>query len=163
MSFAKSKNVRATTSFRVIRPRRNIDKVLRVVKKTGFSAQVGTVLTTATFPCTITGIRWNLGFQGNATSTAIIHWCIIIVRDGNAANTIATSDASDMYTPEQNVLSYGVAMLSADSSTAGTNVILMEGSTKTMRKLLLGDRIDIIMLASQASSVNGVVQLFCKV
>lgn len=162
MSRFKSKNV-ATTSVRVIRPRRNIDKILKVVKKTGFTTQTGTVLATATFPCTITGLRWNLAFSGEATNLSIHHWAIIIVRDGNAANTIATSDAADFYQPEQNVLAFGVGMMAGLSAAAGPFTIPYIGSTKTMRKLLLGDRIDFIVVANQATNLNGIVQMFCKV
>ena len=41
--------------------KRPIDKNLKYVKKTGVAAtQVSTTLFTATFPCTVVGLRWSI-------------------------------------------------------------------------------------------------------
>lgn len=149
----------------IMSPKRPIDKDLVVIKKDGVAAsQVATVLKTATFPCTITGIRWDLDISQDAAagSTTNLFWAIVIVRDGNSASTLATSDASSLYQPEQDVLAFGCALgayTNGDVRTAENR-----GSTKTMRKMMAGDALHFIAIgqATQTHAIRGIVQFFCK-
>lgn len=130
--------------------KRPIDKKLVNVFHGNPGTQVSTDLTTATFPCTITGLRWAIKNSGLNN----VHWCIIVLRDGMTADTIATSDGSTLYNPEQDVLAFGVQK--DDSMTA-------EGSTKTMRKLQGGDKIVFLSkAAASGGTTSGIIQLFCK-
>ena len=150
--------------------RRPIDKVLIFVRKTGTNAtQVSTTLATASFPCTIVGLRWQIVSHCDAgTNNGQFTWAIVNVKDGNTANAMAVSDGAAFYAPEQEVLCWGVT--SNGPFTDGTPTELArfptihEGNTKTMRKLLAGDQLLFICKgeASNTTEVNGIIQFFCK-
>lgn len=143
------------------RVKRPIDKSLvSVLKQTVGTSQVQTILKTATFPCTIVGLRWEITqFQDAGTAEAALYWAIVINRDGNTVGVISSSDAGNFYTPEQDVLTFGV--VSVDNHT-DTNHI--SGSTKTMRKMMGGDELVFICqnVATNTSTVRGIIQFFCK-
>lgn len=153
---------RARTTFQVSQ-KRPIDKSLINVAHDLNTTQQSTVLTTATFPCTITGIRWALSLLGDASGPTTVRWAIVLVKDGNSANTMASSDGSTLYEPEQNVLAFGVKQLQDLDQGAGPGAISWEGSTKTMRKLMGGDQLVLITIVSTTrGDLSGVVQFFCK-
>ncbi len=153
------KRARAGGARVVARP---IDKELKVVNKSAVAgSQVATVLKTTTFPGTVVGLRWSLGaVQDAGTAISQLTWAIIVVSDGNAASTIALSDAADMYTPEQDVLAYGCVVASGTD----INSERIEGTTKTMRKLKQGDQLQLITIAEATNTwtLFGVVQFFFK-
>lgn len=141
-----------------------IDKLLIGVLKAGVDAnQVTTTLVTVTFPCTIVGLRWSLGvIQDAGTGQGDHMWAIVLVRDGQAAGNLSVADAANLYTPEQNVMAFGVG-----NSTLGTTVNSKqhyEGSTKTMRKMMGGDLLVFVCqgVATNTSSFTGCIQFFCK-
>jgi len=143
-----------------VTPKRPIDKGLVNVIHGISTTQAETTLITATFPCTVTGLRWEIGAIGGPQSTSV-RWAIIIVRDGNSANTIGASDGSDLYAPEQDVMAFGVQWC-PDTDNGNSN-IHWTGSTKSMRKLMGGDKIIFVTKGSFSNgTVNGCVQLFCK-
>lgn len=158
------KRRRITQQTRVLQvsQKRPIDKSLVVVAKSAIDAtQVTTDLITATFPCTITGLRWNVaGDRAAGTGTAQLWWAIVLVKDGNSANTIAVSDAATFYEPEQNVLAFGMKAMEDE----GPDTSFFEGSTKTMRKLMGGDKLIFIArgVATNTVNLNAIVQFFCK-
>ena len=144
--------------------RRPIDKELKFVAQTLGTAQVTTVLKTTTFPCTITGLRWDMSATSNLTTGAsTMVWAIVITRDGNAVSTMSQSNGSDFYTPEQDVLTFGVRSF-PDADLNGPLESHWVGSTKTMRKLKQGDVLNFIALGTAAAqgTVRSVVQFFCK-
>ncbi len=134
--------------------------------QTATTSNVATTLKTTTFPCTIVGLRWDFVFQASSTAgNGIVSWVIVLVKDGNTANTISQSNGADMLTPEQNVMAFGtIGMLDADTTTGGPKQVHIQGSTKTMRKMQGGDLLQFISLSSLASAgtINGTVQFFCK-
>ncbi len=146
--------------------KRPVDKKLIVVNKSPQSTtQLATVLITATFPCTISGLRWSLTFNNIiATSDTNVRWAIVRVRDGVTVSTTAVSDAGDFYTPEQEVMAFGITHLGDSDGTVGPMIVNMEGNTKTMRKLMGGDTLQFIATAGAVNSVDilGIVQFFCK-
>ncbi len=134
-------------------------------------AQSEKTLTLATFPCTLTGLRWDLSTPLSSTDTTTFHymnWAIVIVKQGNDANDLLTAEQTEpaiLYEPEQNVLATGMMTpgLAGSSNTGGT----FRGSTKTMRKLQQGDRIVIIFRLGGGTDLNelqfgGTIQFFCK-
>jgi len=145
-----------------VTPKRPIDKKLINVSHITTVATQDTVLTTATFPCTITGLRWEISTIGGAAGLSNTRWAIVIVRDGVTHGNIASSDASDFYTPEQDVMAFGSAFIQ-DTDLNGQSVHHWGGTTKSMRKLMGGDQIVFLSSGSVAvGAVAGVVQLFCK-
>lgn len=146
--------------------KRPIDKNLIMVAKTVTTTQASTNLVTATFPCTVTGLRWDLTYRqsaANSSATSVV-WAVVRVKDGLSASTMSTSDGSDLYAPEQEVLTYGTSTFPPGTSGAGAITYHWSDSTKTMRKLMGGDKISLIVLSDVASSGSlfGCVQLFCK-
>ncbi len=163
-SLRMAKRVKRTQGGRTfqVSQKRPIDKNLVVVSKNTVDAtQVSTTLITATFPCTITGLRWQIATDRAAgTGTAEFYWAIILVKDGNSANTVAISDGATFYEPEQNVLAFGLGSL----EDSGPDSMLAEGNTKTMRKLMGGDTIVFIVrgVATNTVNLNAIIQFFCK-
>ncbi len=152
-----------TSGVRVQRP---IDKELKVVNQLATTTVVSTTLKTTTFPGTVVGLRWSLSaLNQSAAANPYVTWGIVVVPDGEAANTPALSDGADWYAPEQNVLAFGVGYLSDSDGTTGPRAISWEGTTKTMRKLKQGDVLALISLSDTAATaiqLDGVVQFFFK-
>ncbi len=151
-----------TSGVRVARP---IDKELKAVLQTATTTVVATTLKTTTFPGTVVGLRWSLGIASViATSDSNVFWAIVVIPDGEAANTPAISDGADFYTPEQNVLAFGQGFVADTDVGSGPRSITFDGTTKTMRKLKQGDILALISLSTVAVSaqVRGVVQFFFK-
>lgn len=148
-----------TTGFVAKRP---IDKELIAINRDITTAQVETTLTSATFPCTVTGLRWSIGVINTYAGNNPLYWAIVLVKDGNAASGIATSNGSSLYQPEQNVLAFGVCELD-NPADGGVSAYQFEGSTKSMRKLMGGDQLLFIANAgANGYSIRGAIQFFCK-
>ncbi len=147
------------------RANRPIDKKLISILKTSTgTSQVATTLLTTTIPCTITGLRWTLGFNSLvATGPINVRWALIVVRDGLSATTVGGTDGGDFYTPEGDVLAFGSHLI-GETDTAGPQVINIDGSTKTMRKMMAGDLFIFTVVSDTAASLQtaGAIQFFCK-
>ncbi len=148
-------------SFRTTGSRRPVDKQLTAINKSSVDAtQVATTLVTVTFPCTIVGLRWDLDFAQDAgTGLCAGKWAIVVLRDGVTQPTIAVSDGAQFYNPEQDVMAFGSILI--DNNTETKKSI---GNTKTMRKMMGGDKLVWIYagVATNTSSARGVIQFFCK-
>lgn len=155
-----TKRRRTTTWSGVGRSTRPIDKNLKVIHKSPITdSQVSTTLVTSTYPCTITGIRWNLSASNHsAASVHNVFWALILVKDGNIVSTMSTSDAASFYEPEQNVLAFGVSDIGV------LDQVTWNDKTKTMRKVMAGDQVQLIAISDSAANtrLKGVVQFFCK-
>ncbi len=143
--------------------RRPTDKELIYVNQTVTTSNVATTLKTTTFPCTVVGLRWNMAIRVATTGNTFVNWIIVVVKDGNSANTISQSNGADMYTPEQNVMAFGTIALQG-SAQESAEAFQFQGQTKTMRKLKQGDLLQFISLGDVVSGalIQGVVQFFCK-
>ncbi len=143
------------------RVKRPVDKaIVNITKAAVAGSQVNTDLFTATFPCTIVGLRWHITMlQDGGTGATFNNWAIIILRDGQTADTLATSDGSTLYNPEQDVMTFGVMQIDNNTTTV-SNV----GETKTMRKMQGGDKLVYICIgvATNTHTIRGTVQFFCK-
>lgn len=138
--------------------KRPIDKQIINVTTAAFgqTQAITTIRPGATFPGTITGIRWRLQLQTNAVAanadTVLVTWVLVRLRDGVVASTISQTNASTMYAPEQDVIVCGTigGKLPLDSiAPEGWNQSWFdEGTTKTMRKLQNGDQIVLIYKSS---------------
>ncbi len=141
---------------------RPIDKALVTVSNIGITAtqESSTIINAVNAPCTITGLRWSIGvYQDGGTGLANGTWAIVVTYGGQVVSNISHTDGSTFYTPESNVLAYGAWAIDNNTETK-----MFEGSTKTMRKLMLGDQVFLIAkgAATNTSAYFGVVQLFCK-
>jgi len=143
------------------RQRRPVDKSLTNVGPVTFTTtQNNTSLITATFPCTITGIRWSFTFLALAGENSGA-WAIIRVKDGLTPGTMSFTSGSDLFDPEQECIAFGRW---AVNDTIAPSIQLVEGNTKSMRKLMGGDQIYFIVNGTVANntSVSGTVQYFAK-
>jgi len=150
-----------TSGVRVQRP---IDKELKVVNLTATTTVASTTLKTTTFPGTVVGLRWSMGTSALTAGDALLQWAVVVVPDGEAVNTPSTTGGADFYTPEQNVLAFGVARIMNNAETGGNMNYNWEGTTKTMRKLKQGDVLAFLVFSDVANSqtVDGIVQFFFK-
>ena len=124
------------------------------------TSQQNQTLVTVTFPCTIVGIRWNVAHsQFGGTGFCRASWCINVLRDGGTQKNMSTSTGSTFFAPESDCLVYGVSVIENNSESK-----IFEGSTKTMRKMMGGDKLifSALGVATNTSQVEGVVQFFCK-
>jgi len=137
-----------------ISPKRPIDKQLISINNTWPTAQSDLAMYTATFPCTVTGLRWEIVLGSNAGAPVSIKWVIARTKDGLAAGTIGTNP---FFTPEVEVMAAGVATVAA-----GQNMTMAD-STKTMRKLQNGDKLHFSYIATATNIVGSVlIQFFVK-
>jgi len=118
---------------------------------------------TATFPCTIVGLRWDFGARTLTAANMNITWVIVIVRDGVTANTISQSNGADIWTPEQDIMAFGNVSLMGTGADSG-EAFHVQGTTKTMRKIQPGDILAFISFGDVANGgqINGAIQFFCK-
>ncbi len=158
---------------RVIRApaaRRPIDKtIVRDVLTTVDGTQQSVLITEATIPCTVTGLRWSLSGlprEDQNTGTNTLHWAIVLVKEGNTANDLpADNNLGSLYEPEQNVLAWGNGSFILRQSTNDHYEQHWRDTSKTMRKLMAGDRIELLVRATGGGlelHVATAVQMFCK-
>ncbi len=125
------------------------------------AAQQTTTLVTITLPGTMQGLRWELsGLRDAGTGVSTLRWAIVRVQQGHSVSTLATSDGSTLYQPEQEVLTFGVGTGTSNASTPQT----YSGVTKTMRKMRAGDTLVLAAIgeATNAWRLTGTVQFFMK-
>ena len=155
------KRQRVSTFSRV---KRSIDKVqISVDLATVNGTQQGTTILTSAFPATVTSIRWDLAFfQDTGTSICEINWAIVLIKDGESADTMVKADGLAFYQPKQNCLVYGVDVI-VNGLTFGMSKHT-SGTTKTMRKMIIEDEIIFIArgIAVDSFRVFSVIQLFQK-
>lgn len=151
---------------RAFKPNRPTDKsIVRINKDINDTNQKNTVLITATFPCTVTGIRWNVHAYNETGNLNTFFWAIVLVKEGESAKAFGTGDGNTFYTPEQNCLAFGSMILGDKDGEQQVGDVM--GSTKTMRKLQAGDQLMFICQWSivdtgAAGSVGGEIMFFCK-
>ncbi len=141
--------------------KRPTDKKIIAIALTGLTGtQQSTDLITATFPCTIQGIRWSLTWeQAGGTAAAVFNGAIIILRDGLTLPTLATTDGATFYSPEQDCIVFFTGIIDNNTQTK-----YYSGTTKSMRKIMGGDKIVFITTgaATNTTDCRGAIQFFCK-
>lgn len=146
--------------------KRPIDKnLVNVVKTTIADNKHTSLLATATYPGTITGIRWSIACVADNGGDNMIYWALVRVKEGIAVGTLATSDLSTLFEPEQEVLAFGIISIVQGDSTAGSATYNGEGSTKTMRKLMNGDQLFVVLQGTNggaSSTFRATFQFFQK-
>ncbi len=144
--------------------KRPIDKKIIVVNKAMVTSTQTTDLLTATFPCTITGLRWDLMFWTEDTiSDAEFIWGIYILREGGVKVVFVSSDGGTLFKPEENMMTFGFGSHADKDTGGGPTRQHFDGSTKSMRKLQGGDKLVFQFDPSNdTQNVLGAVQFFCK-
>lgn len=148
--------------------KRPIDKSLINVNQAVNNTQSNTSLVTATYPSTITGIRWSITFRAPIGGIANEGgWALIRVKDGVPPNTMSFTNAATFLEPEQEVIAFGRwAVQDADIATSnGPSIDKIEGTTKSMRKLMGGDQIYFSVNGTNAAAstvCNATIQFFAK-
>ena len=151
---------------------RPISKTLLFFSDTITAVDKVQTLLTASFPCTVTGLRWSLDSTAHVTPNQqiISHyltWAIVLVKEGNDVNMLPNGNeqvVSTFYNPEQNVLASGNMILPVNSA---NSMKPWRGQTKTMRKLQAGDRLIIVYSTGTNDDLDnaefgGSIQFFCK-
>ncbi len=149
---------------------RPIDKKIKVVNlNNGTEGTVQTTtLFTATYPCTVAGLRWSHGFRNSEASQPILfHWVLALIPDGNLFPDFDITDGADFFQPEQNVLAFGVVRTAMENTTNSPNCFVMEGNIKTKRKFKQGDSLVFGVMSTGGSGSNtfqwdSLVQFFLK-
>ncbi len=120
----------------------------------------------ATFPATIVGVRWELTAIAldAAAANCLVTWAIVHLQDSKAASALSLGDATDFYSPEQNVISWGTSFIPNAVGTEGPIVARWNGDSKTMRKVRNGDQLVLLCKSDvlNAAAFNGIVQFFIK-
>lgn len=161
-----SKRARTSASSTPRRAKRPIDKKLtNIVVNNLVAAKQDVILyDSATFPGTITGIRWAICAArsgGTANTYGAFKWAIVVVPAGTTISTLSMASAGSMYDPEQMVLAFGCG---TTVSATGDVPIMFEGATKSMRKLKAGDKLVFTSFgtAVERHDLSGTVQFFYK-
>jgi len=137
-----------------------------------------------TFPCTLTGLKWHLGFEVNNTfvSTnvnidmywAIVHWRAPVSSISNltlfpGATVPADIDGRDLYRPARDVLAFGVVSHRWDNNTVAEMSVTEtdKDECKTKRKFARGDSLYLVFYPVVNDGVNsffcrGLVQYFLQ-
>jgi len=114
----------------------------------------------ASFPGTLTGIRWSIGAVAEAgASPTQLSWLIVVVPAGTTVGTVNMANGDSAYDPEQNVIAFGSTALLTTATHAQ-----WDGTTKGMRKLKAGDKLVFTArsIATQEITLCGTVQFFYK-
>ncbi len=147
--------------FRTTGSKRPTDKnLIAVLLGSVNGTQQNVTLTTVTFPCTIVGIRWMINVeQAAGTGLAANAWCINVLRDGGTQKNMSFSNGSTFFAPESDCLVFAISSIDNNTETK-----TFEGSTKTMRKMMGGDKLifSALGVATETSTFRGVIQFFCK-
>lgn len=121
------------------------------------------LISPTTYPLTIGGLRWNLALQVTGT----VNWAIVVMRGNvNPGNSLITPPSivagSGQFVngiDTRDVMVFGTTLRgNADESPQ------QEGSSKTMRKLNIGDTVSIVMSCNNhPNTLVGSVQFFTMV
>lgn len=152
--------------------KRPIDKKLLSFTATlvGAGGLSSSVLYLATFPGTITGIRWDLLYQSalsTQTTPGFGPFLITIIRDGVTAPAVSYgtfATPANLMVPEQNCLVAGNWYAGSYSSGECGQY---QGTTKTQRKLMGGDTIqfhtyNVGVLTTGDVQIRAIFQFFVK-
>lgn len=116
-------------------------KTILITDATATNKQINTILYSATYPCTIAGLRWNFACsQGNMTFNTGINffWIIYVIEEGDqpknlTIGTVNNAEANDGFKGEQNVIAWGKGQCTQNYNAT------FDSATKSMRKLQGGD------------------------
>lgn len=121
------------------------------------------IMKSQTYPCTIAGLRWDISINNLDTHPAEVFWCIIAAREGTDPTTNFTGNDWDIadVKPEQNVMAWGIGIIEPNQKP--TSLRIWEGSTKSMRKMQIGDKLLLIIAKTNGMGPNkGHYQYSCS-
>ena len=130
--------------------KRPVDKLIRFYSQNMDNSQDNVVLFTATFPCTLMGLRVTLSPEAIVASAGYGAFVVAVVQDGTSPGTIDLTNGNSLYEPEQNVLTCGPVNTWMGSSTGSGWVY--EEVVKTKRKMKVGDALVLSTLGTSATA-----------
>lgn len=144
------------------RRRRATTKRIVTVAGAITSTQSQTNLFQVTYPCKITGLRWNLTISNIDDFRQIAAWLIIVLREGDTVNSISLSEGSQLYQPQENVIAYGLTFV--DQRSRSNHSTKWKDSTKATRQLQSGDTLFMINVSDRAEELDliGAIQFFVE-
>lgn len=152
--------------------KRSVDKQILSISASFTNTQAATTLYTATYPCTVMGLRINGSVQSapdtTASPDAIGLACIVLKQGFTNPNNMALGNGNTFYSPESDVIWFKSGISDTFVNTGDGAFVAslnFEGAPKTMRKLEAGDRLLFIYNGSTADTkvLQGSVQFFLKV
>jgi len=120
------------------------------------SAQAQVLQAVVTTPMTIGGLRWNLQL---GTTGMACNWAIVVQRGSNANIAVAaalTAGTMITGTTAKDVMIFGTVV----GSVAGATNERVEGQSKTMRKLNVGDALILYNNCTGINNLVGTIQFF---
>ena len=133
---------------------------------TYFTFSQGTTQTDTTFhvavaPCTVTGLRLTFALVNNAANLNILKYAVLRLRENLPFPTLASTSLVNFIMPESEVMLQGV--ISCGNAVGDTPGYDTTYHTKSMRKLMEGDRVVLVTDANAATIiVEGTMQFFLK-
>jgi len=100
---------------------------------------------------------------GDNTTTGGL-WVIYLLKEGIAVPTLDLTNGQTLMTPEEDVIVFGSFNAQKETSASVVNGQVNRGSTKSMRKLAVSDRIvwSALSGSAQGFTISGAIQFFCK-
>ena len=87
---------------------RPIDKQISYVADADLDAtQQASTIYTATFPCTLVGLRWTIYAMTSSSANNVAAWAIVKVDDGETATALTFTPNASLYAPERDVFKFG--------------------------------------------------------
>ena len=144
-------------------PKRPVDKaIISINDQTVDGTQENVELVSAATPCTAVGFRWSMSVRSGSTADTQFWWAIVRHAEGDSVNALATANAGTLYAPEGEVIALGAGILQQQDEPAGPSIQHFEGTSKTSRKLMIGDKISLVRLSiGDAAQWTGAITLFC--
>lgn len=144
------------------RPFRPIDKLLTSVQLNVTASGATLLLATASYPCTVAGLRWSLVLSHTATNvTANCSWAIVTVSHGYSPSAISLTNGTTFYAPEQAVMAFSNGYIRSISDDAGPVSQWFYDTVRTKRKLQVDDKLYLVARSDQDCSLRGIIQHFC--
>ena len=156
----------------LIRPNRRsrpVDKLVYSVLKSipAGSHDAAQTIFTATYPCTVTGFKWNINTIGDNTQALFCVWALIKYKEGEVFNhELHYVDGENLIDAESDVIAYGGGFFGSQGD-GSTKPLNREGMTRIMRKMQVGDLIRFKFrvpgnIVGAAVPVMGTFQIFIR-
>ncbi len=146
------------------RAKRPINKeLISILHNVGTTQGTTFIIPPAVFPGTVTGLRWSVCVRASlVTGPAEIFWAIVVVPQGDTIDAMSIGDGTSFYAPEKNVLTFGIFEGPDADLGVGPVLHVFEGTTKTMRKFMVGDTLAFISNANNANAgrITAIIQVF---
>lgn len=142
---------------------RPITKFIRTIDVVTTNAIRREDLFTAEWPGTVVGLRWALEVTTGGDEDKVV-WAIVVAHLDPPEDNISFTNDDNLYTPSANCIAWGQCHLFSIASLAKNAWRKFEGTTSIKRKLRVGDKLQLVYLADEATNnqLFGAVQFFIE-